>query len=138
MDRRRILVGVSAAQLLTGVVALPMAVRRRLPSNPIGVHLNLSADHLARDQVLLGTARSAPGVMLVTQAVATAVLARQPSASATRTLGVLGGIMTFGYLVERESPLFPGHHEPLSTTLFVGGLSGAVAMAWLGLGRPRG
>jgi hypothetical protein len=135
MGRQRILVTVSAAQMLTGLVGLAIAVRRRLPSDPMGVHLNLSADHLARDQVILGTARSAPGVMLLIQAVSTATLARQPSTRAIRTLGVLGAIMTFGYLVERRSPLFPGHYDSVSTPLFAGGLVGAAAMAWLGLGR---
>jgi hypothetical protein len=76
MDRRHLLVTVSGAQLATGLVSLPIAVRRRLPSDPIGVHLNVSAEHLARDQVVMGTARSAPGLMLLTQAVATATLAR--------------------------------------------------------------
>ncbi len=123
MDRRHLLATVSAAQLATGLVGLPIAVRRRLPSDPIGVHLNVSAEHLARDQVVMGTARSAPGLMLLTQAVATATLARRPSYRATRTLGVLGAIMTFGYLVERGSPLFPGHQELIGTPIFAGGLS---------------
>jgi hypothetical protein len=45
---------------------------------------------------------------------------------------VLGAIMTFGYLVERGSPLFPGHQELVGTPLFAGGLLGAIGMAWLG------
>jgi len=133
MDRRHLLAVVSAAQLATGLVGLTIAVRRRLPSDPMGVHLNLSAERLARDQVVMGTARSAPGLMLLTQAVATATLARRPSYRATRSLGVLGAIMTFGYLVERGSPLSPGHQELIGTPLFAGGLLGAIAMAWLGL-----
>lgn len=122
---------VSTVQLLSGLVGLPLGVRGRLPSDPVGVHLNLAADHLARDQVLLGTARSAPGVMLVTQAVATAALARRPSTWATRTLGVLGAIMMGGYLVERGSPVLPGHYDAIATPLLGVGLAGAVGMAWL-------
>ena len=137
MDQRRTLVTVSAAQLSCGLLGLLSAVRRGLPSDPFGVHLNLSADHLARDQFLLATARSAPGVLLVAQAVATVALARRPSTEATRTLGVLGAIMTFGYLVEREPPLLPGRFEMVGTPPYAGALVGAVAMAWLGLRHAR-
>lgn len=133
MDRRHLLATVSAAQLAAGLVGVGLAVHRRLPSDPMGVHLNLPAEHLARDQVVMGTARSAPGLMLLTQAVATVTLARRPSFRATRTLGVLGAIMTFGYLVERGSPLSPGHVELIGTPVFAGGLVGASVMAWLGL-----
>ena len=136
MRRRHVLAGVSLAQLAAGLVGLPIAIRKRLPSNPVGVHLNLSADHLARDQVVLGTARSAPGVMLAIQAVATAALLRGPSRRARRTLGVLGCIMTFGYLVERQPPLLPGRFDPVETPVYGVGLLGAVLMAWLGLRRP--
>ena len=133
MDRRHLLAVVSAAQLATGLVDLSVAVRRRLSSDPIGAHLNLSAEHLARDLVVMGTARSAPGLMLLTQAVATATLWKRPSYGATRSLGVLGAIMTFGYLVERGSPLSPGHRELIGTPVFAVGFLGAIAMAWLGL-----
>ena len=136
MRRRHVLAGVSLAQLAAGLVGLPIAIRKRLPSNPVGVHLNLSADHLARDQVVLGTARSAPGVMLAIQAVVTAALLRGPSRRARRTLGVLGCIMTFGYLVERQPPLLPGRFDPVETPVYGVGLLGAVLMAWLGLRRP--
>ena len=136
MRRRHVLAGVSLAQLAAGLVGLPIAIRKRLPSNPVGVHLNLSADHLARDQVVLGTARSAPGVMLAIQAVATAALLRGPSRRARRTLGVLGCIMTFGYLVEHQPPLLPGRFDPVETPVYGVGLLGAVLMAWLGLRRP--
>jgi hypothetical protein len=133
MDRRMTLVAVSAGQLTTGLVGLWFGVRRRLPADPIAVRLNLSAEHLARDQMLLGTARSAPGAMLLAQAVAITTLARRPSLAATRTLGYLGASMIGGYLIERRNPLLPRHFELSSTGLFVGGLMGAVAMAWLAL-----
>ena len=136
MRRRHVLAGVSMAQLAAGLVGLPIAIRKRLPSNPVGVHLNLSADHLARDQILLGTARSAPGVMLAIQAIATAALLKGPSQRARRSLGVLGCIMTFGYLVERQPPLLPGRLDPVETPAYGVGLLGAVLMAWLSLQRP--
>jgi hypothetical protein len=136
MRRHHVLAGVSLAQLAAGLVGLPIAIRKRLPSDPVGVHLNLSADHLARDQIVFGTARSAPGVMLATQALATATLLRGPSRRARRTLGVLGCIMTFGYLVERQPPLLPGRFDPVEAPVYGVGLLGAVLMAWLGLQRP--
>jgi hypothetical protein len=136
MGRRHVLAGVSLAQLAAGLVGLRVAVRRRLPSNPVGVRLNLSADHLARDQIVLGTARSAPGVMLAAQAFATAAVLRGPSRRARRTLGVLGCMMTGGYLIERQPPLSPGRFDPVETPVYGVGLLGAVLMAWLGLKRP--
>jgi hypothetical protein len=136
MRRRHVLAAVSSAQLAAGLIGLPIAIRKRLPSDPVGVHLNLSSDRLARDQIVLGTARSAPGVMLAMQAIATAALFRGPSQRARRTLGVLGCIMTFGYLVERQPPLLPGRLDPVETPVYGVGLLGAVSMAWLGLQRP--
>lgn len=129
------LAGVALVQLAAGLAGLRIAVRKRLPSDPIGVHLNLSTDHLARDQMVMGTARSAPGVMLAVQAFATAALFRGPSRWARRTLGVLGCIMTFGYLVERHPPVSPGRFDPVETPVYGTGLLGAVLMAWLGLRR---
>ena len=136
MSRRRVLAAVSLVQLTAGLVGLPIGIRKRLPSDPVGVQLNLSADHLARDQILLGTARSAPGIMLATQAVATATLLQGPSRRAHRALGVLGCIMTFGYLVERQPALLPGRSDPVETLAYQVGLVGAVVMAWLGLQGP--
>nr|WP_294691106.1 hypothetical protein [uncultured Friedmanniella sp.] len=138
MSRRGVLAAVSLVQLSAGLVGLPIGIRKRLPSDPVGVHWNLSADHLARDQILLGTARSAPGIMLAAQAVATAALLRGPNRRAHRTLGVLGCVMTFGYLVERQPALRPGRFDPVETAAYQVGLVGAVAMAWLGLQRPIG
>jgi hypothetical protein len=64
--------------------------------------------------------------------VATIALWRGPDHRARKTLRVLGLIMTFGYLVERESPLLPAHADRFSTPLLAVGLSGAALMAWLG------
>jgi len=72
--------------------------------------------------------------MLLTQAVAIAMLARGASPRATRTLGLLGAGMTGGILIERRNPLSPRHFDKPSTGLFAAGLAGAAAMARLGLG----
>ena len=136
MRRRHVLAWVSLAQLAAGLGGLAIAIKKRLPSDPVGVHLNLSADHLARDQIVLATARSAPGALLAVQAIASAALLRGQSRRARRTLGVLGCIMTFGYLVERQHPLLPGRFDPVETPVYGVGLLGAVLMAWLGLQRP--
>ena len=136
MRRRYVLAGVSLTQLAAGLAGMTIAIRKGLPSDPVGVHLNLSADHLARNQIVFGTARSAPGVMLAVQAIATAALLRGPSRRACRTLGVLGFVMTFGYLVERQPPVLPGRFDPVQAPIYGVGLLGAVLMAWLGLQRP--
>jgi hypothetical protein len=135
MRRRLVLAGVSLTQLAAGLAGLRIAVRKRLPSDPVGVHLNLPTEHLVRNQVILGTARSAPGVMLALQAMATAVLIKGPSPRARRMLGILGAVMTFGYLVERDPPVSPGMLDPVETPVYGAGLLGAVVMAWLGLRR---
>jgi hypothetical protein len=130
-DRR--LAAVSTVQLLSGLAGLRTAIQRRLPSNPLFVNIQFPTSHIARDSFFLGTARSAPDVMLLTQAAATASLVMSPGPRARRTLGVLGAIMIFGYLVERESPLWPGRGGRLDTPLYAVGLAGAIAMARLGL-----
>ena len=135
MKGRLALAGVAVGQLAAGLIGLRIALRKRLPSDPVGIHLNLSTDHLARNQIVLGTAKSAPGVMLAIQAMATAALLRAPSRRARRTLGVLGCIMTFGYLVERHPPVGPGRFDPVETPVYGVGLLSAVLMAWLGLRR---
>ena len=137
MDTDRRLAAVSTAQLLSGLAGLPIAIRRQLPSNPVFVDIPFPTAHIARDSVLFGTARSAPGIMMVTQAAATASLVTSPGPRARKMLGVLGAIMVFGYLVERDSPLWPGHGGRLDTPLYAVGLAGALAMARMGLRRPE-
>ncbi|WP_159801048.1 glycosyltransferase [Arthrobacter zhaoguopingii] len=91
---------VSAAQLALGVAGLHRALRKRTAYD-IGF-LRGSTDTIERDQWLTGTNLSAPGGMLVLQAVCTAALFRRPSRAAARTLGILGAIMTGGYPAERS------------------------------------
>ena len=131
MDRRRTLVALSAVQLLTDLVGLAIATRRRQPGDLIGLHITLPRDHILRDSVVLGSAQSAPLVMVVAQAWATVTLASGRNLLALRTLRVLGAAMVAGCLVERGSPLWPGHLDALSTPVFAASLGGAVAMAVL-------
>jgi hypothetical protein len=133
VNRDRSLAAVSTVQLASGLAGLPIAIRRRLPSNPVLVSIQFPQAHMARDSIWFGTARSAPGLMLITQAAATASLVVRPGPRERRILGVLGAVMIFGYLVERESPLWPGHADPVDTPLYAVGLAGALAMARLGL-----
>jgi hypothetical protein len=85
---------------------------------------------------VLGTGLSAPIVILMIEAIATARLAAGPSQWAARTLGVLGGAMAGGYLIEREFPgvLAPGGWDPVVTPIAIAGFGLALAMAALALG----
>ena len=98
MDRRRLLAVVSLAQLATGVVGMTLGIRRSYPYDFLMLHGR--SDRIARDSVLMGTAMSAPVVMLVAQGVAVGVLVQRPSTSAQRVLGALGASMVVGYLGE--------------------------------------
>ncbi|WP_156971217.1 hypothetical protein [Knoellia sinensis] len=133
MARNAALVATAAAQLTAGLVGEAIAARRGRPSDPMLGHWNLPRDHMVRNAIVLGTGQSAPNIMMMTQAVAAAQLARDGSPRARRTLGVLGAIMIGGYLIERETPLWSGHRDALATPVFATGLAGAIAMALLGL-----
>jgi hypothetical protein len=131
-----VLAAVSAGQLLCGLAGLAVAVRRRTPSDPVGMHLHVPRDHILRGSVLLGTGQSAPLVMMALQAWATLRVAQREDARAVRVLRALGTVMVAGYLVERASPLWPGRRDAVATPVFAGGLAGAVAMVVLA--RPGG
>lgn len=134
MDKDRRLAVVSTAELLIQLAGLRIALRRQLPPDLLLVGGPLATAHLARTSIVLGTARSAPGVMLGAQAAATASLLARPGRRARTTLGVLGAAMVLGHLVERNSPLWPRHHDRASTPLYALGLAGSIAMATLALG----
>src|SRR4029077_1699208 len=87
MDDDQVLVVVSAAQLATGVGGLALALRRRHAFDIAFWHGQPSA--VGRDAVLMGTALSAPAVMLGAQAGAITALLRWPSPAAPRVLGGL-------------------------------------------------
>ena len=126
MDRAAALAATTAAQLASGLIGLVVATRRRLPANYLGLHLELPAGHLLRDSTVMGTAQSAPLVMMALQAEAIHRLLgnRRPSvaARAERTLGWLGVAMVAGCLVERESPLWRGHRDRVATPPFAASL----------------
>src|SRR4029077_4706917 len=99
MDDDQVLVVVSAAQLATGVGGLALALRRRHAFDIAFWHGQPSA--VGPDSVALGTALSAPAVMLGAQAGAITALLRGPSPAARRVLGGLGAAMVGGDLAER-------------------------------------
>jgi hypothetical protein len=138
MDDDRVLVVVSAAQLATGAGGLALALRRRHAFDLPFWHGQPSA--VGRDALLMGTALSAPEVMLGAQAGAIAALLRGPSPAARRLLGGLGAAMVAGYLAERlvRHRLTPSGWDMAESPVIVAGVSLAAAMALIGLGPPRG
>ena len=130
--RDRLLVGVSAAQLATGVVGMVVALRRRHPYDLWWMHG--STDALGRDVLAKGTALSAPVSMLVTQAALTAVAARRPSRRVAQALGGLGATMVAGYLGERlvRRRLRPAGWDAVESPLLVAAIGLAACMAALG------
>ena len=138
MDDDRVLVVVSAAQLATGAGGLALALRRRHAFDLPFWHGQPSA--VGRDALLMGTALSAPEVMLGVQAGAIAALLRGPSPAARRLLGGLGAAMVAGYLAERlvRHRLTPSGWDAAESPVIVAGVSLAAAMALIGLGPPRG
>jgi len=139
MDDDQVLVAVSAAQLATGVGGLALALRRRHAFDIPCWRGQPSA--VGRDSLLMGTALSAPAVMLGAQAGAITALLRGPSPAARRVLGGLGAAMVAGYLAERlvRHRLAPSGWDAAESPVIVAGISLAAAMALLGLrGRPPG
>jgi hypothetical protein len=137
MNERRALVAISAAQLAAGVAGQVIAVRDRRPFDTPLLRKRGRPEDVLRDSVFNGTALSAPITMLLTQAFATARLAKGPSPVAARTLGILGATMTCGFLMEREFPkaFSPAGLDPVVTPVAAAGFTLAVVMAGTGL-RP--
>jgi hypothetical protein len=130
----RLLAVVSAVQLGAGVAGMALAIRRRHAFDIPCWHGRESA--VGRDSLLMGTALSAPAVMLVTQAGATAALVRRPDAAApARVLGGLGAAMVGGYLAERlvRRRLRPSGWDAGESPIVIAGASLAAVMAGLGL-----
>ena len=137
MDDDQVLAAVSAAQLAMGIGGLALALRRRHAFDIPFWRGQPSA--VGRDSLLMGTALSAPAVMLGAQAGAIAALLRGPSPAARRVLGGLGAAMVAGYLAERlvRHRLAPSGWDAAESPVIVAGISLAAAMALLGLrGRP--
>ncbi len=114
---------------------MAVAIRRR---HPYGfLMLRGDPDRIPLDGLGMGTALSAPGAMLLTQAAATAQLTKTRTASAERVLGILGAGMVVGYLGEDlvRRRLHPSGWDRLESPLVAVGLGLASAMAVLGLGK---
>ena len=137
MEENRMLAAVSVAQLASGLGGMALAIRRRHAFDVPFWRGQPSA--VGRDCVLMGTALSAPVVMVAAQTWAIAALLRRPDASAERALGGLGAAMTAGYLGERlvRQRLIPAGWDKAETPVVVAGISLAAAMTVLGL-RPHG
>jgi hypothetical protein len=134
MKANRLLAAVSAVQLGAGLAGVALAVRRRRAFDIPGWRGQQST--VGRDSLLMGTALSAPAVMLVTQAAATVALFRRPEAAPpARVLGGLGAAMVAGYLVERlgRRRLHPSGWDAAESPAVIAGLSLAAVMALLGL-----
>jgi hypothetical protein len=97
--RDRLLALVSAGQLATGVAGMVVGLRRRRPYDVLWMHG--TQDAIGRDVLVKGTALSAPGSMLLTQAAMTAAVARRPNRHGSHALGGLGATLVAGYLGER-------------------------------------
>jgi hypothetical protein len=137
-DRAQLLAAVSAAQLVSGVAGMVVALRRRHPYDLFWMHGE--AEKIARDTLFRGTALSAPVSNLLMQAALTAVVAARPSRWAQQALGALGVLWVPGDLGERlvRRRLRPSGWEPMESPLLVVAIGLAVAMAALGLGPPAG
>ena len=83
----------------------------------------------------MGTALSAPVVMLAARAWAIVALFRRPDAAAERALGGLGATMVAGYLAERlvRQRLAPSGWDAAETPVVAAGICLAAVMAVTGL-----
>jgi hypothetical protein len=139
MTPRRLLVGISAAQLAAQLAGLVIGVRRRRnwdvrqPRLPWAL-LHGAPEHVRRDWIWSGTAYSAPAWVLAGQLWAIRKLAAGPDDGARRLLGILGAVMAQGYLAEKfvRAHLRPGGWDPVETPVVVAEIGLAAAMATLG------
>jgi hypothetical protein len=131
MDRSRVLAAVSAVQLSAGITGMVIALRRNHPYHVPLLHGR--PEKVVRDSVVMGTALSAPVVMLGTQAVATTRVLRGGTERARQVLGVLGATMVVGYLAEQlvRRRLRPSGWDPVESPLVLVGIGSAAAMAAL-------
>ena len=135
MKGNRVLAVVSAAQLASGLGGMALGIRRRHAFDIPFWQGRQSA--VGRDCVLVGTALSAPVVMLAAQAWAIVALFRRPGTAAERALGGLSATMVAGYLAERlvRQRLAPRGWDAAETPVVAAGICLAAVMALIGL-RP--
>jgi energy-converting hydrogenase Eha subunit A len=140
MGSRRFLVAVSATQLAAGIAGHLVALRERRGFDIALLGWRGQPERVVRDSWLLGTGLSAPVIMLSIQAAAIIRLARRPSHTATRVLGILGATMTSGYLIEQEfrAALSPTGWNTTTTPIATAGFTLAIPMAVIGLRKPVG
>lgn len=133
MKESQLLAAVSAAQLTFGLSGMAVAIRRHRAFDIPFWHGQEST--IGRDSLLMGTALSAPVMMLGAQAWATAALAWRPTLAVERVLGGLGAAMVAGYLSERlvRERLLPSGWDAAETPVVTAGMSLAAVMALLGL-----
>jgi hypothetical protein len=133
MSTSSTLTRLAVAQLVAGVAGHVVAVRRRLPYDVAFPPMAGRPENVARDSWLLGTALSAPIVMLGLQAGAVSRLRRGESRPAVRILTGLGALMISGYLGERVvRRRLGGDVDAVETPVAAAGLGLATAMAITG------
>ncbi len=128
----RRLAAVSAAQLAVGMLGLAVALRRDHSYHFL--FLRGRPDKVRRDAWLMGTAFSAPAVMLTAQGIATVrLLGGDTSGSAELVIGMLGAAMVPGYLGEAlvRRRLRPSGYDPLESPLVIAGIGLAGGMTAL-------
>jgi len=133
MTDSRFLAAVSGTQLAFGLGGMVLAIRRRRAFDlPFWQGRDST---VGRDSLLMGTALSAPVVMLGAQACATAKLLRRPGPAAERLLGGLGAVMVAGYLAERlvRRRLLPSGWDAAESSVAAAGIGLAAVMAVAGL-----
>lgn len=132
MDRHGRLATVSVAQLASGVAGMAVAVGRGHPYDFLILHGR--RDRIPQDSVLMGTALSAPVLLLAAQGITTGLLVRRRSALAERALRFLGAAMVVGYLGESlvRRRLRPSGWDRVESPLALTGIALAAAMAIVG------
>jgi hypothetical protein len=127
---------ISAAQLGMGLVGLRKALRDRTKYD-LGFTRG-SPETMKRDLWIIGTNLSAPAWMLLGQTLATTLLMTRHRSRATKTLGILGALMSLGYPAEKSVRQAWRHPNRSTTALTAVAELLAMSMAWLGLRRqPR-
>jgi hypothetical protein len=135
LPRQRILAAVSLLQLVTGLAGMAVALRRGHPYDVRIVRLRGRPDRIARDSLLLGTALSAPVVMMAAQGVLIGLVRGHAKTFAVPVLGGLGATLVAGYLGETlvRRRLSASGWDVVESPLLTVAIALASSMAALGL-----